>query len=186
MGPLAPYQLWIGFGFAAFVVLFLVVAFFTKKVLSDDQRKIMQFLCALCAGCSGWFITGSAFFEMSGQVSDKVKFTVSGTAGVALFFAVLFLFKWAATKPPDAFHFSVPGGWTFQKTVDTLVQHDNAVAEFLGFTPDELRTPLHARELQTKTVIAALRALRHAADRGAVREYDVEFVAPIYRLRVHV
>jgi hypothetical protein len=186
VGALAMHHLWIGLGFAVFLVIVLVVAFFVKKHLSDDQRWILRFLCALCAGFSGALITGNALFEMSGHFSDKVTFAVSGTAGFAMFFAVLFLFDRVACKPPDAFHCTVPKGWTFQKAADVLVQQDGAVAEYIGFTQDELNTQLRATELRTKNVSEALRALRHAAGPSVVRDYDVEFNAPTYSLRIRV
>lgn len=83
-----PYQLRIGLGFAAALVISLFVAFFTKERLSDGQRQILRFLCALCAGFSSALITGDALFKLDTGWGETSKLAVSETAGAALFFTV--------------------------------------------------------------------------------------------------
>lgn len=175
--------LWIGFGFAAFLVIFLIVVFFTKERLSDDRRQILRILSALCAGFAGGLITGDALFRLDTDMGARTKLGISGTAGFALFFAVLYSFR-RVVAPADAMHFSVPNGWNFRQAVDALVSQDNAVANYVGFTPAELSAPLQARELHTKTPSDALQALRLLASTTPVREYDVDFQPPTYYLRV--
>ena len=183
MSVLQTYQLWIGLGFALFLVIFLMVAFFAKERLTVDQRQILRFLCSLCAAFSGALITGDALFSMDSTIEASTKIAISGTAGFALFFAVWFTFQ-TVVPPADAFSFSVPEGWTFQRTVETLVRTDNSVANFIGFSPNELGALLRAGRVERETVAEALRALRLLAMPNAVRDYDVEFQSPTYLLRV--
>jgi uncharacterized membrane protein YfcA len=53
-------QLWIGFGFLTALVIFLIVSFFFAPKLTDDQRRTMKFLTALCAGVAGGFLSGAS------------------------------------------------------------------------------------------------------------------------------
>ena len=74
------------------ILVFLIVAFFTRPTLTDAQFTILRFLSALCAGCAAWFISGEVLFNMSGQMSGG-KYAISGTSGFALFLVVWFFFK---------------------------------------------------------------------------------------------
>ena len=84
----------------------------------------------------------------------------------------------------DGYNFSVPSGWNFQQTIDAIVQAENAVAEFQGFTAAELQSPMQSRELHAATPHDALTKLRYLAPVGAIRNYDVELLPSLYRLRV--
>ena len=68
-----------GVGFAAFLVIFLVIAFFWLKTINQGQWAILRFLCALCAGGAGAFLTGEAVFNLRGQLSPGTDFAVSGS-----------------------------------------------------------------------------------------------------------
>jgi hypothetical protein len=81
-------QLWIAVFFLFILVVFLIVAFFTRPVA---QFTILRFLSSLCGGCAAWFISGDVFLKMSGQMSGG-KYAISGTAGCALFLVVWFFF----------------------------------------------------------------------------------------------
>ncbi len=183
MTALQQYQLWIGLGFAAALVIFLFVAFFTKERLSDDQRQILRFLCALCAGFSGALITGDALFKLDTGWGETSKLAVSGTAGAALLFTVWFTFK-TAVPPPDAYNFSLPSGWTFEAAVKAMAQQDGAVAEFVGFTDEEKNTLLKAQTIKTSTLIKAIQSLRLISDGTAIREYLVERDDHILRMTI--
>ena len=184
MTVLQTYQLWIGLGFAVLLTLFLMVAFIQGRRLNDDQRQILRFLCALCAGFAGALITGDALFKMDAQTGQNTKIAVSGTAGCALFFAVWFTFR-KVVPPPDAFHFSIPAGWNFKQTVNALARQDGALVEFIGFTDEELVTPLEQRELHTTAAIDALKDIRLlTTNPNAVRVYEVERQNHAYRLRI--
>jgi len=186
MSGFQAYQLWIGFGFALLLVIFLIVAFFKKGELTHAQWAILRFLSSLCAAFAGALITGDALFKLDGTMGPNTKYAISGTAGFALFFVVWFFFPKPPSKPQfkDGFHFSVPNGWTFRQVVEAIVQLDSAVAEYDGFKPEELNTALGARELHADTVKDAIGALRSIAPQDAIRKYSVDYSRPTYRLTI--
>jgi len=172
-----------GVGFAAFLVIFLVIAFFWLKTINQGQWAILRFLCALCAGGAGAFLTGEAVFNLRGQLSPGTDFAVSGTAGVALFLVVWYGFEKFAPKPPDALTFAISAQWSFQQAADALAKLDQAVATFEGFRDDELSAVLDQRQLRVMSVPDALAALRSVA-RAPIRPYSVSFTQPTYTLRI--
>jgi len=179
MTTLQAYQLWIGLGFVAVLVLFLMVAFFIKEKLSEDQRQILRFLCALCAGFAGALIAGDALFKLNTSIGTATKIAVSGTAGFALFFAIWFTFR-QIVPPPDAVHFSIPPGWTFRQAALTLTKQEKSFAHFDGFNEEELNTPVEG-EVHTKHMTDALLAIKALA-RKPLPAYQVAFEDPGYRI----
>jgi hypothetical protein len=175
MSALQQYQIWIGLGFVAAVVLFLMVAFFFSRKLTEDQRIILQVLSALCAGFAAALITGDALFKLSGKTS-AFEYTVSGASGCALFFVVWFFFPKPKNPAPadDRFNLSIPEQWTFQHAVDAIVRSDQAVADYSVFTDEERNCRLKAWEISTATVSEALMRLRNITfESGAIRGYRV-------------
>lgn len=80
-------QLWIAFGFLALLVLFLMYSVIRPP--ENANHATVKFLTALCAGFAGGFFTGEALLSINGMAGGT-KFGISGTAGMALFFAVWF------------------------------------------------------------------------------------------------
>jgi len=183
MNILQQYQLWIGFGFAVLLVIFLIVAFFKAPNMTPSQHTILRFLAALCAGFAGALISGEALFRMEGGTAG-VKYLVSGTAGFALFFVVWFFFpKPTAPVAPDRFHASLPAGWTFEQAAKTFAQRDSAIVTFDGFTSQELNAKLSPAEIDTKTIGEAIQRLRLITiTPNAVRDYDIKYENSIYHL----
>jgi hypothetical protein len=183
MNILQQYQLWIGFGFAVLLVLFLMVAFFKAPTMTPGQFAILRFFAALCAGFAGGLITGEALFRMEGDTGG-VKYLVSGTAGFALFFVVWFFFpKLTPPMAPDRFRLSLPMGWTFQHAAKTFAQRDSAFVDFDGLTTVELGAKLSAAEIDAKTVGEAIKRLRLVTvTPNAIREYDIKYEDSIYHL----
>jgi hypothetical protein len=183
MSAIQQYQLWIGLAFATLLVAFLICAFFFAPRMSDDQRAILRFLSALCAGFAGALITGDALFRASGK-SGTFEYAVSGTAGCALFFAVWFSFSRVKGAPPG-FSFSVPDGWTFQQVVDAIVNGEQAVVDFSGFKRAEMSALLKASSISVKTASDALHQLRlMTKTANAIRQYDVRVQDSVYRLTI--
>lgn len=183
MNSFQQHQLWIGFGFATILVTFLIIAFFIKERLSDDQRNILRFLCALCAGFSGALITGEALFNLNTSLGGSTKIAVSGSAGAALFFTIWFTFKTLA-PPPDAYHFSIPSGWKFEMAVKAMVNQDDAIAELIDFNDSEKNAVLKPQTIRTSTIIKALESLRSSADGAAIRPYDIYRDEHVIRIKV--
>lgn len=175
--------LWIGFGFLALLVIFLMASFFLTPRLTADQRGTLKFLSSLCAGFGGGFLTGGALFEMH-KAAGATTFTVSGTAGFALFLVVWFFYP-KVFKLDDAFEFSIPSGWTFRDTVEAITQNQKGVAEYKGFTPEELSAPMQGRKISSKSPSDGISQLRLATvQANAVRPYDVARQDSVYRLTV--
>jgi hypothetical protein len=173
--------------FAGLLVTFLMVAFFRAPRLSGDQRSILKFLSALCAAFSGIMIAGDALFRLNR--SGNTQLAVSGTAGFALFFVVWFFFpkppRQDTSMPKDRFSLKVTDNWTFQQTVDALARDDNAVAEYIGFTTQELSSTLKSWAISTETVRDAMLRLRSITTTpGAIRDYSVTHGNGAYRLQV--
>jgi hypothetical protein len=176
-------QLWIGFGFLALLVLFLIVSFFLTPKLTDDQRATLKFLSSLCAGFSGGFLTGTALFEMH-MTKGPTTFSISGAAGCALFFTVWFFYPKIFTLKPG-FAFSIPANWNFRDSAEQVAQSQGAVVEWQGFKKEELDSPVQTRALSTRTAKDALLQLRLiTVNPTVIRPYDVEEDGSIFRLRV--
>ena len=174
--------LWIGFGFLVALVIFLVCSFFFTPKLTDDQRAILKFLLALCAGFSGGFLTGGALFEM--HKTGPTTIGISGTAGFALFFVVWFFYP-KVFKLADGFQCSIPVGWTFQDAVDSITQAEAGVANYVGFTPQELGAHMKAKDVSSKSVSEAIGQLRlMTAKTNAVRPYEVTKKGSVYNLTI--
>lgn len=174
-------RLWIGTGFAAVLVLFLMIAYFNSSKLEQGQWAILRFLCALCAGAAGGFLTGEAVFKLTGKL-EAGEVAISGTAGVALFFAVWFTFGNLIQKPPEAVTFQVGANWTFEQTAKGLGAQDKAAVQLVGFTPEEMTAQIRQQELKAKTIKVALETLGQLAERP-VRSYSVSLVESTYTLK---
>lgn len=174
-----------GLGLFLLLFVFLVVAFFRRGQLTEDQRQILRLLSALCAGFAGALLSGEALFSLDSQPTAGTRLAVSGTAGAALFFAVWFTFRRVAPKPEDAFYLSIPRGWSFRDTVDAVAGQEGATVDYSDLTDAELSTPLQPRELRTRNSKIALEKLRLLTTPPAsIRRYDVEYADSEYRLRV--
>ena len=150
--------LWIGFGFVVLLIGFLMMVFFVD-LKKPHQWEILRFLTALCAGFAGGLLTGTALFSMSGKLGAG-EFSISGAAGMALFFTVFFFFGKFSDRPPDALNFSVPDGWTFGAAVEGLVKAKTPVIDFKGFTSAELSIPLQGKTVEGDSLATAIAALR--------------------------
>jgi hypothetical protein len=176
-------QLWIGFGFLALLVIFLICSFFFLPKLTNDQRGTLKFLTALCAAFAGGFITGDALLKVNKTVG-ATEIAISGTAGFALFFAIWFFYP-KVFRLEDGFEFSVPEGWTFRDTADSMAQSINSLTDYQGFTDAELKSVLKSRKLSTKSIPEAISQLRLiTVIPGAVRDYAVTQDGSVYRLKI--
>ena len=185
MNSLQQYQLWIGFGFALLLIIFLIVAFFKAPEMTDPQFAILKVLSTLCAAFAGVLITGEALFRMEGTAGG-IKYLLSGTAGFAFAFAIWFFFpKRSPVVPPDRFRAALPEGWTFQQAAKTFAQRESAVVDFDGLTADELQAKLTAGEIDTKTVGEAIGRLRLFTDKpNVIRDYEIRQEDSVYRVIV--
>jgi hypothetical protein len=177
-------QLWIGFGFLALLVIFLIFSFFRAPTLTDDQRGSIKFLSALCAAFSGGFLTGGALFEMH-KTTGTTTFGISGTAGFALFLVVWFFYP-RVFKLTDGFEFSIPANWTFRDTVDGMAQAKGGTTDCRGFTDAELGAPIKGRRISAQSLREAMLQLRLiTVAANAIRPYDVFEESGTYRLTIH-
>jgi hypothetical protein len=186
MNPLQQYQFWIGLGFAAGLIVFLMIAFFKAKDMTRGQWLMLKIMSAICGAISGILISGEALLNFSRQVPGG-KFTVSGTAGFAVLFAIWFFFPKEPEAPPPAtgFNFSVKKGWKFQDTADTLAKSLKTTIEYEGFTREELSSPLKAWELECKSPQEALERLGSIVDGSSpFRKYRAIYKNSVYVLKI--
>jgi hypothetical protein len=177
--------LWIAFGFVAGIVIFLMVAYFTRDTSTANQHKILRFLTSLCSGFAGGFFTGDALFKFEQQLSSGAKMGVSGTAGFALFFFVWLTYGgWSRPEPPpppDRFRASIPEGLTFEQAVRVVVQAARGNVVFEGFQEKELKVKLRAVELDGRDAAEALTKLRYGAYEK-LPDYKVNLAAGVFRI----
>lgn len=171
--------LWIGFGFLAGLVVFLIVSiYFPPK--DNVGRVTVQFLTALCGGFSGGFFTGDALIKYE-QNFGKANIALSGGLGFALFFFIWLMYP-RVFQLKDGEALNVPDGWTFRHTVETVAQ---VPCEFLEFRDDELQATTRAGNLSGDSVEDALLQVRLiTATVNAVRPYDVAKIGSTYQLKI--
>jgi hypothetical protein len=179
---------WIGFGFLAVCLLFLMVAFFVFPQLSRDRRGTVQFISSLCAGFAGTFLTGSAIFQAE-WTSTGGKVVVSGTAGCALFMIVFYGYRQLVPAPKidvdNKISLDIPEHWTFQQVVRALAQSGKAGVEFENFKDAELKAEITNQSLEADSVDKAMLAVRGITiTSGAVRKYGVSKDGGTYILKV--
>lgn len=154
-------SLWIGFSFLVLLVVFLIVTSFVKDHSTPAQYSNLRFLSALCAGFAGGFLTGEALFKLDKVINHGVQFSISGTAGCALFFAIWFTYpKRTPPVPPNIFKFSIPVGWTFLSAIDRIVKAVEGVYEITGFTDDQLNLILDEGVVRASSPVEGIRKLR--------------------------
>jgi hypothetical protein len=175
-------QQWIAFGFAALLIVFLIIAYFVGQRLEPQQWQILRFLCALTAAFAGWFISGAVVVEYAQELAGGGRLTAQGSAGMGLFLLVWFGFKTVSHPPPDL-SFSVPAGWTLEQAATALAEHDASKVDLRALNNSERSAPLEAAELRTRTVLKALQTLGNLAKTTAIRPYTVTYDPPIYTFR---
>lgn len=175
-------QLWIGLGFTAALVIFLMITYFVKDTSSPGQYNTLRFLTALCAGFAGGFFTGEALFRLDQQMADGARLAISGTAGTALFFTIWFTYGTRKEPPPpDRVRVSIPAGWTFEQAARAIVNGTGGAIDFDGLGTQQLATPLPAAEIDAPSPRVALSNLRYHA--AALPPYRVEVEDGVFHLR---
>jgi hypothetical protein len=171
--------LWIGFGFLAALVVFLMVSIYFPPT-DNAGRATLKFLTALSAGFSGGFLTGDALFKYEQQIGGA-NIAVSGAAGCALFFTVWFVYP-SVFRLDDAFSIDVPAGWSFRDTIETIA---HTPCDYIDFHSEELEAQTRAAKISAKTAEGAILQVRLITARlNSVRPYDVQKDENVYRLKI--
>ena len=187
MSPLASETVKLVTGILLFVaaMVVLVYIFIRHPRLTDDQRALLRFFCAIAAGLAGAFLSGDALFRLNEQWSAKSSMLVEGTAGCALLMFVWFTFPRsspAATPPasgppptsPPAVHFTLLDGMHFQQAATIVAQLDGCTVDLSSLTAAECQARMIGRELHCADVVTAMRRLGDCTDpSGSVRPYKV-------------
>jgi hypothetical protein len=178
-------QIWIGVVFAGAVVLFLMLAYF-GPAMDAGRHAIIRFLCALCAGCAGGFLTGSALLEYAQNLPNGGKIAFTGVAGCGLFGLVLLTFpRHANPVGENTLNLSFPAGTTFQNAAKIVAQKNASVAILEGFETAE-KNALVTGTLNGKGDDRHVQVLRRLGDLAAtpIRPYTVTFDGNAYLLKV--
>ena len=172
----------VGVALLVFAIALATYAFI-RGTLTRDQRFILLWILPLSSGFSAGAFSGSISTSGEGVIPGLL---ISATGGFAVWLLTYFLLPKApppdVAPPADPYHISIPRGLTFKQVVDMIARQDKALAEFVGFTADELAAPLNATELHVGTPYDALLYLRLLASPERIREYEVKFDRPVYRL----
>jgi hypothetical protein len=178
-------QIWIGVGFAAAVVLFLMLAYY-GPAMDAGRHAIIRFMCALCAGCAGGFITGSALFEYAQNFPNGGKIAFTGAAGCALFGLVLLTFpKHQIPVADDALSLTFPSGISFFDAAKLVAQKNASVAILEGFEDTEKKASVTGT-LSGQGKDRFIQILKRLGDLAAtsIRPYTVTFDGNAYVLKI--
>jgi hypothetical protein len=171
-------QLWIGVGFTATLIVFLMLTFIIKDTSSPVQYNTLRFLTSLCGGFAGGFLAGEALFSLDQQIADGTRLAISGTAGFAIMFTLWFTYpKRHREVLEDRIKISIPAGWTFEQAVRKIVQ---GVINFYGFKPEQLSIVLPATDIDAKNILEALTQLQHAT--SSLPKYRIGIESGIYHI----
>jgi len=176
--------LWIGLGFVAAIVVFLMITSFVR--LNEQADKNLRFLTALCAGFAGGFFTGDALFRYQQQLGSGTNIFISGTAGFALFMLVWFTYARKPSTAPDplpneSVNLSIPEGWTFEQAARAITSAARRTVHFGGFDKAQLATRLPAIDIAAPTFCDALEQLRYHSDNFPM--YRVILTKGIYHIQ---
>lgn len=172
-------QLWIGVGFTAALIVFLMITFFVKDASSHAQYNTLRFLTSLCGGFAGGFLAGEALFSLNKEMADGTRLAISGTAGFALMFTVWFTYpKRHREVLEDRIKLSIPAGWTFEQAVRKIVR---GVINFDGFRPEQLSIVLPATDIDAKNILEALTQLQYVSN--SLPKYRIDIESGIYHIR---
>jgi hypothetical protein len=180
-------QFWVGLGFAAAFVAFLMLAFVRGGNLTSGQRLILRLLGAICGALSGALISGSAFFNLTQKLPGG-QITVSGVSGFAIFMVIWFTFPKEPQRPDpvDGTSTSIPAGATFQAVADELAKGEECVLQYEGFRKNELSATLKSWQLSGANAGRCIELLRSITQvPNAVREYRVRKEGSKYRLIIN-
>lgn len=128
----AQMQFLAGVIFAAVALAFLWKAFFTTVSLQPLHYDIIHFVCSFCAGAAGAFFTGAAILSADVPLGGGGKLAFQGSAGVALFALVFFVFRLKKGANQDA----AVGAKVAIGTENPFSQVANALADEAGATID--------------------------------------------------
>jgi hypothetical protein len=183
-GGMTP-PLWIGLGFVAAIVGFLMITSFVR--LNQQADKNLRFLTALCAGFAGGFFTGDALFRYQQRLGSSTNILLSGTAGFALFLLVWLTYAKRSPDvvldpvPDETVKMSFPEGWSFEQAAVSITNAAQRTIHFQGFDRAQLATRMPAMEIEAPTFRDALEQLRYHS--GKVPEYRVDLVKGIYHIQ---
>lgn len=179
----ASIRLWTGIAFAVLCFALLVVIFFLRPVLTEDQRNLIRLFCALLAGCAGAFLAGDGLFDLSHETTGT-KMTVRGTAGFALFFCVWFTFNPLRRKTgASGFSISFVEGLTFERATEILGEELKAAINIDALTNAERLAQMQGLKIEAKDprdVLAKLRSFVKPPDR--VRSFRIEGEQPVFTI----
>ena len=167
--------LWIGLGFLIVLVGFLIYSVYKPPPRGSQGRKTMRFLTALCAGFSAGFLTGAALFNAT-FTHGLWKLSLSGSAGIALFFLIWLTyekFSGEGLDIDDNLTIDMTPKWTFRAIADRVTGKMKAGVDYGTLTDAELNARMKKQTLTSDSVEHLLEALRNTTESEKIRPYKV-------------
>ena len=176
----ASLQFFAGVFFTAVALAFLWKAFFSGVPLQPLHYDIVHFVCSFCAGAAGAFFTGAAIVQANVDLSGGGKFVFQGTAGVALFALVFFIFRFkrgTQTQAPSSSTIAIGTQTPFSQAAEALADEAGATIDLSQLTDDERGVVPSGASLRCGNLQQAKQSLVRLAElvpKGSVRPYKVE------------
>lgn len=152
----------IGIIFTALLIGVLVWVLSTGRKFAPVQQTIIIFFEALCAGFASAGFIGDARLQANGKLEGfDVVLTAGG--GFAVFIIVGYgmskLLTSLGKRQGTGISFRWPSESKFQVIVEALVQNRGLVAQFTGFSNEQLTAKLAAGKIEADTLEDALKGL---------------------------
>ena len=169
--------LWIGLFFTAGLVAVQIYTLYRPPVRGSQGRKTMRVLSSLCCGFAGGFLTGAAIFNAT-FTHALGKVGISGSAGIALFFAVFFFYgddpPPGEIDGPNGVTLTIAPGCKFRDVADIVAAQTQAGMDYRALNADELGAAMRAQPVNATSWEQLLESLRNVTVTQVIRPYTVK------------
>jgi hypothetical protein len=185
----AEYYFFAGVAFAGVALLFLWGAF-RRPDFHPGQHDIVHFVCAFCGGAAGAFFTGSALLSLEIPLAPTGQLAIQGTAGVALFIFVFFIFRWRFRQSgPSGVGIASSGSNPFEQVAEAIAESVGATIDLTALTKEERNSRPRAGQLNVRSAEQAKAALLQLYDlvpAASMRKYAVTYDSALNRFTITV
>ncbi len=83
-------------------------------------------------------------------------------------------------KANSPINFTVPENWSFQSTIQALVESSNCTSEFVGFSKEELKLELRPNEISKENTFQAVESIKFLNDN--IPEYEIQIIKNHFKI----